>query len=229
MVTMLGWLSRAQAWASRKKRARSSGVTSRRERTLRATARSRIGSRALKIVPMPPRPIRSITSYLPIRWIMLTATLARSRREQMHGRYGRQGQTVEGSLLGLRQPQGLAQGQALCQQAIRRNRTRFLANPALQLRGTRRRRADTITRADRQRAIRPMSQAELSAVLAAAEQDARHYPLFLLLARTGLRPGEAFALQLGDLDSARASCAWSAPGVRGGSRRPRPGGREGWT
>ena len=58
-----------------------------------------------------------------------------------------------------------------------------------------------------------MSQAELSAVLAAAEQDARHYPLFLLLARTGLRPGEAFALQWGDLDfrarERRVERSWS--------------------
>jgi len=45
-----------------------------------------------------------------------------------------------------------------------------------------------------------MSQAELSVLLAAAEQDACHYPLFLLLARTGPRPGKVFALQWGDLD-----------------------------
>ena len=89
----------------------------------------------------------------------------------------------------------------------------ILANPALQLRGLRRRRADTMTPADRQRAIRPMSQDELSALLAAAKQDARHYPLFLLLARTGLRPGEAFALQWGDLDfrarELRVERSWS--------------------
>lgn len=34
----------------------------------------------------------------------------------------------------------------------------------------------------------------------AAQSDTRHYPLFLLRARTGLRPGEAYALQWGDLD-----------------------------
>jgi integrase len=106
----------------------------------------------------------------------------------------------------------------------------ILANPALQLRGTRRRRADTLTQADRQQAIRPMSPAELSALLAAAEPDARHSPLFLLLARTGLRPGEAFGLQWGDLDfRARARCAWSGPGASAASRRPRRAGRGRWT
>jgi integrase len=72
----------------------------------------------------------------------------------------------------------------------------ILANPALQLRGPRRRRPDSISDAERRRKIRPM----LSAFLEAAQADARHYPLFLLLARTGLRPGEAYALQWGDLD-----------------------------
>src|SRR5215470_11131570 len=37
----------------------------------------------------------------------------------------------------------------------------ILANPALQLRGTRRRRADTLTQADRQKAIRPMSKEQV--------------------------------------------------------------------
>jgi len=89
----------------------------------------------------------------------------------------------------------------------------IVANPALQLRGTRRRRADSLTQADRQKAIRPMSQEQLSAFLVAAEQDARHYPIFLLLARTGLRPGEAFGLQWGDLDfrarELRVERSWS--------------------
>jgi integrase len=89
----------------------------------------------------------------------------------------------------------------------------ILANAALQLRGTRRRRADTLTQADRQKAIRPMSQAQLSAFLAAAESDSRHYALFLLLARTGMRPGEAYGLQWGDLDlrarELRVERSWS--------------------
>src|SRR5215831_681926 len=53
---------------------------------------------------------------------------------------------------------------------------------------------------DRQKAIRPMSQDQVSAFLTAVQQDARHYPLFLLLARTGLRPAEAFGLHWDDLD-----------------------------
>jgi integrase len=54
--------------------------------------------------------------------------------------------------------------------------------------------------------IKAMDQAQLDAFLdvmrapAARPQDARHYPFFLTLARTGLRLGEAFALQPGDLD-----------------------------
>src|SRR5262245_9997863 len=67
----LGWLSRAHAWASRKKRARISSVTSMSlEMTFSATVRSSIGSWALYTVPMPPRPMRSTTRYLPRRWIM---------------------------------------------------------------------------------------------------------------------------------------------------------------
>jgi integrase len=76
----------------------------------------------------------------------------------------------------------------------------IVGNPALQLRGSRRRRPDSISDAERRRKIRPMEQGQLSAFLTSAQTDARHYPLFLLLARTGLRPGEAYALQWGDLD-----------------------------
>src|SRR5712691_3581675 len=64
---MLGWFSFAHALASRKKRARRSSETSTSsEITLSATSRSRIGSWALKIMPMPPRPIGSTMRYLPI-------------------------------------------------------------------------------------------------------------------------------------------------------------------
>ena len=76
----------------------------------------------------------------------------------------------------------------------------LIANPALQLRGSRRRRPDSISHAERHKKIRPMSHGQLAAFLAAAQADPRHYPLFLLLARAGLRPGEAYALQWGDLD-----------------------------
>src|ERR1019366_1859502 len=37
----------------------------------------------------------------------------------------------------------------------------------------------------------------------AREKDPEYFPLFLLLARTGLRPGEAFALEWADLDLAK--------------------------
>jgi integrase len=58
-----------------------------------------------------------------------------------------------------------------------------------------------VSAAERQKAIRPFSDAELSKILEAARQhDAEHYPLFLLLARTGMRPGEASALQWTDFD-----------------------------
>src|SRR5262245_56669476 len=70
-VMTLGWLRRAQAWASRKKRARSSSVTSMSpEMTFSATVRSSIGSWALYTVRMPPRRMRSTIRYLPSRWIM---------------------------------------------------------------------------------------------------------------------------------------------------------------
>jgi integrase len=90
----------------------------------------------------------------------------------------------------------------------------ILANPAVQLRGSRRRHPDSISQAERQRRIRPMSASEVGAFLLAAETDARHYPLFLLLARTGLRPGEAYALQWPDLNlrarEIRVERSWSA-------------------
>ena len=50
--------------------------------------------------------------------------------------------------------------------------------------------------------------------------DRRYDPSSSLLAKTGLRPGEAFALKPGDLDCARAArCASSAPGASGRSSR----------
>jgi integrase len=58
-----------------------------------------------------------------------------------------------------------------------------------------------VSAAERQKAIRPFSDLELTKVLKTArDQDAEHYPLFLLLARTGMRPGEAAALQWTDFD-----------------------------
>jgi integrase len=55
--------------------------------------------------------------------------------------------------------------------------------------------------AERLKFIRPFETEELDRVLAVArEKDAEYFPLYLLLARAGLRPGEALALQWGDLD-----------------------------
>src|SRR5208282_4428549 len=58
-----------------------------------------------------------------------------------------------------------------------------------------------VSAAERQKAIRPFSDPELAKVLKTAhEQDAEHYPLFMLQSRTGMRPGEAAALQWTDFD-----------------------------
>src|SRR5215469_14860572 len=59
----------------------------------------------------------------------------------------------------------------------------------------------TMSAADRQKAIRPFSDRELAQLLeAASKHDPEYHPLFLLLARTGMRPGEAFALLWTDLN-----------------------------
>jgi integrase len=79
----------------------------------------------------------------------------------------------------------------------------ILANPALNLGRRGRSRADKLSAADRTRNIRPMSQEQLGAFLAATKEHTPVYaPLFLLLAHAGLRPGEAFALQWTDVDLA---------------------------
>jgi integrase len=76
------------------------------------------------------------------------------------------------------------------------------ANPAAfasRRRGTKR--ADALTLPERQKTIRPMNEAELESFLAECEVHAGElYPLFLTLARTGMRPGECFALKWEDLD-----------------------------
>jgi len=49
--------------------------------------------------------------------------------------------------------------------------------------------------------LRPLEEDELAKMLKTARQkDPEYFPLFLLLARAGLRPGEAFALEWADLD-----------------------------
>jgi integrase len=55
--------------------------------------------------------------------------------------------------------------------------------------------------AERVKAIRPFANNEIAAILTAAETNEPDYhPLFLLLARTGMRPGEAAALQWPDIN-----------------------------
>jgi integrase len=75
-------------------------------------------------------------------------------------------------------------------------------NPALQMGRRRRKRADSLSQAERLRRVRPMSSEQLAAFLKAALRTEHHrlYPLFLTLARAGLRPGEAFGLQWDDVD-----------------------------
>ncbi|HJR05100.1 MAG TPA: site-specific integrase, partial [Methylomirabilota bacterium] len=83
-------------------------------------------------------------------------------------------------------------------------------NPALG--GRRSQRGHHLTPTDRLQRIRPMSLEQRDAFLRAAEGDP-WAPLFELLAKTGARPGEAFALQVGDLDLeagiARIERGWS--------------------
>jgi integrase len=59
----------------------------------------------------------------------------------------------------------------------------------------------TVSAAERQKALRPFSEAELNHLLDRAERhDPDYFPIILLLARTGARPGEAAALMWSDFD-----------------------------
>ncbi len=71
-------------------------------------------------------------------------------------------------------------------------------NPCL-YRGGRRRKAGTISKADRYAAIRPMSFEERDRFLGEAHKTSLGV-LFELLAKGGLRPSEAYALRVDDLD-----------------------------
>ena len=75
----------------------------------------------------------------------------------------------------------------------------ILANPADRL-GRQLRLIATPTA--RQEEIKAMSRQQLDVFLTAAERDKRHSPLFLTLARTGMRIGEALALKWDDIDFA---------------------------
>jgi len=76
----------------------------------------------------------------------------------------------------------------------------ILANPADKLGRSLRL---VMPNAARQENIKAMNRNQVYSFLtAAARDDTRHYPLFLLLARTGTRIGEALALQWDDIDFA---------------------------
>jgi integrase len=68
------------------------------------------------------------------------------------------------------------------------------ANPALRL-------GKIIKRKDKKESINPLSSEELKLLLDKVNKHfTEHYPLFLLLARTGMRIGEALAVKWGDID-----------------------------
>ena len=51
--------------------------------------------------------------------------------------------------------------------------------------------------------MRPLAGTELRALLTTAAKDRRHHALLAVMAKAGLRPGEAIALQPGDVDFGR--------------------------
>lgn len=74
-------------------------------------------------------------------------------------------------------------------------------NPAVQLGRRQRRRGDRLSPAERTQHIRPMSRETRDALLATARTHApRLAPVLELLVKTGMRPSEAFALRLEDVD-----------------------------
>lgn len=95
---------------------------------------------------------------------------------------------------------------AMCTDAIEDEY--LLVNPAQGLGRRGRRGPGTITQADRDKEIRPLSVEQLAKLLAEAEtgQDRETYPyeglLFRLMSGTGLRPAEAVAPRWEDLDTA---------------------------
>ncbi len=78
----------------------------------------------------------------------------------------------------------------------------LLANPAQGITRRGRKGPDTITQAERQRKIRPMTvnQLEMFLACARAQGSRREWTLFMTLADAGLRPGEALALRWEDFD-----------------------------
>jgi len=95
------------------------------------------------------------------------------------------------------------------------------ANPAARLGRTLRL---TPSKATHQEEIKAMTRDQLIAFLAKARiAEPKWFPLFLLLARTGLRIGEALALQWDDVDLAGTNLrvARALAGLNGCSRRGR--------
>jgi integrase len=73
-------------------------------------------------------------------------------------------------------------------------------NPAFGAGRKRGKHAEALTQAERLQKVRPMSWQDRDALLAASVSQRRYHALFSVLTKAGLRPGEAFALQPGDLD-----------------------------
>jgi integrase len=72
--------------------------------------------------------------------------------------------------------------------------------------------------------IEPLTREELARFLTTLQtQTPEHYPLFLCLARTGMRLGEVLALQWGDIDVHRRSITVRRNVVRGRITRPKNG------
>ncbi len=89
-------------------------------------------------------------------------------------------------------------GRMLCEDAIDDG---WLTENPFQFRKSRRKQPGKLTRRDRTKQVRAMDEDQLARFLAAArEHEPRLYPMFLLMARTGLRPGETLALRWEDFD-----------------------------
>ena len=77
---------------------------------------------------------------------------------------------------------------------------------------------------DRKESMDPLTAEELRALLSTVKKHFKeHYPLFLLLARTGVRIGEALALQWGDIDFTGRFIRVSKSLVRGRVSTPKSG------
>ncbi|MBW2608535.1 MAG: site-specific integrase [Deltaproteobacteria bacterium] len=91
------------------------------------------------------------------------------------------------------------------------------ANPALQLR-------NILKRKDSKKVIKPLDSEELKLLLDTVQEHFKaHYVLFLLLARTGVRIGEALAVQWGDIDFNKRFIEIKRSLVRGKISTPKNG------